>query len=308
MKVFEATKGAFGRHETFALRYGWITKGLLALKADNTVFEQDNAVISLGVGKNMVSSIRYWLLAAQLASFERNGAQVEELADDLMFDPGWDPFLEDDATIWLVHWLIASNAQDATAWFWFFNKFHKTYFSAKELADELDKFATAEVESKFSHVTLKADVNVLLRSYCSLPPSAAQSVDDTLDCPLSNLGLMHLGTDGRYQCAQSTRVHLPVAVVGYAVLEMMNFAGLRSIPIAKLMQSDDGLAAPGAVFKLTEDALLGKVEELIVLYPDVFALRDTAGVHQLYLLENRSTLLTPDAILASHYNKMKVAQ
>lgn len=308
MKSFESTKSAFGRHETFALRYGWITKGLLALKADSTVFEQDSAVISLGVGKNMVSAIRYWMLAAQLAFFERNASRIDELAEALMFDPGWDPFLEDDATIWLVHWLIASNAQDATAWFWFFNKFHKPYYSSKELADELGKFATIEVESKFSAVTLKADISVLLRSYSSLAPSAAKSADDALDCPFSNLGLMHLGADGRYQCVPSARPYLPVAVVGFAVLELMAHAGQRSMPIATLMRSENGLAAPGAVFKLTEDALLGKLEELIVLYPDVFALRDTAGVHQLYLLEQTRMPLTPHGILASHYNTMKVAQ
>jgi hypothetical protein len=308
MKAFEAARSTFGRHETFALRYGWITKGLLALKADSTIFEQDNAVISLGVGKNMVSAIRYWLLAAQLASFEKNAAQVEELAEALMFDPAWDPFLEDDATLWLVHWLIASNAKDATAWFWFFNKFHKTYFSAKELADELDRYVASDVGGKFSHVTLKADVSVLLRSYCSLLPSAAQSADDSLDCPFSNLGLMHVGADGRYQCVPSTRAYLPAAVVGFSVLQLMNARDQRSIPIAKLMHSEDGWAAPGAVFRLTEDALLGKLEELIVLYPDHFALRDTAGIHQLYLLEQKVVALTPNSILASHYDTMKVAQ
>jgi hypothetical protein len=307
MKVFESTKCAFGRHETFALRYGWITKGLLALKADSTAFEQDGAVTTLGVGKNMVSAIRYWLVAAQLAGFDRSGSRVEALAEALMFDPGWDPYLEDDATIWLVHWLIASNAQEATGWFWFFNHFHKSHFTAKDLSDELEKFATAEVESKFSSSTLKSDINVLLRSYAALP-AAELSADDALDCPLSNLGLMHMGGDGRFQCASSARPYLPAAILGFAVLEVMDSAGLRSLPIAKLMRSDGESAAPGAVFRLTEDALLGKLEELMAMYPDTFGLRDTAGVHQLYLLEQRGASLTPLGVLAAHFETMKVTQ
>ena len=57
---------SFGRHESFPLRYGWLTKGLTALLDDSKVFEQEDATVTLGVGKNMVASIRYWLQASQI--------------------------------------------------------------------------------------------------------------------------------------------------------------------------------------------------------------------------------------------------
>ena len=52
----------FGRNETF-LRYGWIAKGLSAYQQDPKIFNEVDAPLKLGVGKNMVSSIKYWLKA-----------------------------------------------------------------------------------------------------------------------------------------------------------------------------------------------------------------------------------------------------
>jgi hypothetical protein len=51
-------KTAFGRHETFALRYGWLTKGYQAAQKDPKIFQSDEATVTLGVGVNMVNSIQ----------------------------------------------------------------------------------------------------------------------------------------------------------------------------------------------------------------------------------------------------------
>ena len=59
---------AFGRHESFPLRFGWITKGLDALADDPKIFTREDATVVLGVGKNMVNSIRYWLQATRVAT------------------------------------------------------------------------------------------------------------------------------------------------------------------------------------------------------------------------------------------------
>jgi hypothetical protein len=63
------------------------------------------------------------------------------------------------------------------------------------------------------------------------------------------------------------------------------------------MRGRTGLPAIGAVFRLTEAALLAKIERLVHDLPDLFALRETAGIHQLYVF-GRSA---PAEILAAHY-------
>lgn len=303
MKSFDRDHTAFGRHETFSLRYGWLTKGIFAVGLDEGVFETDDAVVTLGVGKNMVSSIRYWLQAAQLVRIDRSGIEIEDIGRQLMIQPGWDSFLEDDASLWLLHWLICSNAQDATAFFWFFNSFHKSHFNLKELGDELLRFAQAEVGGRFSVGTLKSDISVLTRSYSAIQPSDNHRSDDALDCPFSDLGLVHQSNDGRFVSQSSARPGLPPAIIGFAVMQIFNQTGKKSIPVADLMRSDGAIAAPGSVFRLTEDALLEKLEQLARLQPGLIELRETAGIHQLYLLTPETSVIDPTLFLRGHYIK-----
>ena len=155
---FEEKKTRFGGHETFALRYSWLTKGYQEFLKNPSVFSDENATVTLGVGVNMVHSIKFWLQACQIikASPKDFTLSTTEIGR-LVFDEkdGYDPYLEDEATIWLIHWLIASNPQIATAFFWFFNNFHKQEFSQDEATTSLTDFVTQNISRKISKNTLK---------------------------------------------------------------------------------------------------------------------------------------------------------
>jgi hypothetical protein len=56
----------FARHETFHPRFGWLKKGFDRASEDSEVFLREDAPVQLGVGKNMVRSIRYWCVAFKL--------------------------------------------------------------------------------------------------------------------------------------------------------------------------------------------------------------------------------------------------
>ena len=60
------TNPSFSGHQTFPFRYTWLKKGVDAVTEDPTVFSSKNASVTLGVGKNMVSSIRHWCNVARL--------------------------------------------------------------------------------------------------------------------------------------------------------------------------------------------------------------------------------------------------
>lgn len=49
---------SFSGHETFTLRHGWLTKAVDAIETNDGAFNSDDALVELGVGKNMVRSIR----------------------------------------------------------------------------------------------------------------------------------------------------------------------------------------------------------------------------------------------------------
>ena len=57
--AFEAVPRFAGR-ETFTLRYGWLKKAVDATRERQDIFLQDDALVTLAVGKNMVRSIRHW--------------------------------------------------------------------------------------------------------------------------------------------------------------------------------------------------------------------------------------------------------
>ena len=138
----ELTSYSFSGHETFPFRYPWLKKGFDAVREDPTVFQRDDAITTLGVGKNMVRSIRHWCLAAGLIEEAREEGErftgtlkATEFGEWIFDDEkGLDPYLEDPATLWLLHWQIASNPRRATTWFWTFSYFNEPEFTVDQLS------------------------------------------------------------------------------------------------------------------------------------------------------------------------------
>ena len=274
---------AFGRHESFPLRFGWIIKGLEALAKDPKIFTRDDATVVLGVGKNMVASIRYWLQATRVARRDprSNTLRPTQLAEIIFGDHG-DPYLEDEGTIWLLHWLLATNPQDATAIYWFFNYFHKPSFTSVEVATALTDFARRELASKTSATTLKGDAQVVLRMYSRTVANARLTVEDALDSPLAMLDLQERVDSRSWRAIPMNRNEIPLAVFAFVIAQLFEHGEVRQLAIADLMYSDADHCAPGAVFRMTEDGLIEKLEDLCKAYPRALQLNRTAGVFQLY--------------------------
>lgn len=297
---FNPLKVAFGRHETFGLRYGWLPKGFQAFLENPNIFLADEATVRLGVGKNMVNSIRYWLQASRIIKRSNDGLQTTQLGIDLFSEDGWDPYLEDEATIWLIHWLIATNAEMATATYWFFNRFHKPEFTTLEVTSALLDFAKEKITAKTSETTIKNDIALVLRMYVPSVGTTRTPLEEALDSPLSLLHLVsRLPGNKMYQSKPDIHERLPLGIFGFAVSEIFNSRKSNMIPIEELMYSSDEYPALGSVFRLTENTLITKLEKLINYIPGLFELRETAGIHQLYKLED----VQPTKFLKKHYGR-----
>ena len=98
-------KYKYSGHGTFPCRYTWLPKAVIALKDKPSLFSDvDEAMVELGVGKQMVRAIRFWVEAAKIAEKnEKNDFKVTTLGDKVMGKGGFDPFLEDSQTLWLIH-------------------------------------------------------------------------------------------------------------------------------------------------------------------------------------------------------------
>ena len=72
----------FSGHETFALRYGWLNKSYNSL--DYKEKNEENLVVDLGVGKNMVNSIKYWTEISGLQPLKVNDQKKRYISEALL--------------------------------------------------------------------------------------------------------------------------------------------------------------------------------------------------------------------------------
>ncbi len=292
---FTRDKTAFGRHETFPLRYGWLTKGYQSLLKDPHRFEQpEHAMVTLGVGRNMVNAIQYWLEATGVAL--QNGQKITptELGNILLGEQG-DGYLEDEATLWIIHWLLASNPDRATGLYWFFNLYPAQQFQSEDILKGLSAWVEHEAGLKRSASTLKSDISMLLRAYA---PEKKRS-DDHLDSPLAALRLIEPAGGRGFNSPRSLRPYLPPIALHFAIAQRLAADAQRvALPIRSLLYSEEGWPAPGAVFRLSEEGLMRLLNILVEQNPSQYELRDTAGLHQLYRLDQT---LDPLTILRRYY-------
>lgn len=183
-------------HEKFSLREGWITKGIRGVQNNPKVFTGNEGPDILGVGSNMVKSIRYWMQSFGL--IEENPKEGAKLSDIGKLICDYDLYLEDYFSLWIMHSQIAKNDDRATVWYLFFNKCSAEEFVKEELFDVLKKelIVYAGTDS-FPDGSLKDDIDVLLNMY------SKNNVDDDPEdknrSPLATLGLIKKEKDMYYK-------------------------------------------------------------------------------------------------------------
>ena len=121
----------FRAHDTFFIRKGWLSKGMkyVQKKPDVFVAKDENPMDVLGIGANMVKALRYWLQAVGLTEEPSSGKRVQtftSLGNSVFTN---DRYIEELGTLYLLHYRLSSNKDEATAWYFFFNEFNMTEFS-----------------------------------------------------------------------------------------------------------------------------------------------------------------------------------
>lgn len=269
--------------------------------ADGNVFLRDDAITILGVGKNMVRSIRHWCLTAGVleenAAKEGGVLRVSELGKLLLANDGLDPYLEDPATLWLLHWQIASNRARATTWFWIFSHFHEPEFTREALTSALFRWTQTLSGKKVAFSSLKRDVEVFLRTYVASRHHRGKIAEDSMDCPLTELGLIAQPGDGQsFHFRRGAQRSLPDRILLYAVLSFWKSCAPASKTFA-LHDLSRQPGSPGRLFKIDESSLVERLESVERQTHGALVYDETAGLRQLY----RRQQLEPEAALAEAY-------
>ena len=283
----EKINASFSGHETFPFRYTWLKKGVDAVRENPTIFADDSATITLGVGKNMVRSICYWCQTTRLIEFDgvdlnhRRRFVSTDHGDKIFADDGLDPYLEDAATLWLIHWWLATNDSQATTWFWAFNIFGQNEFSKDTFISELINWVEKSTRNRISENSIKRDVDCFLRTYILSRLTKTTIMEDTFDCPLVELGLISNSSDGNiYQFHRGPKPSLPIEIFAAALSEFWEpLSGKNTLTFADIAYSEK---SPGRTFQLDEDALVEYLDRLENLTDGAFRYDETAGVKQVY--------------------------
>ena len=193
-----ATAG-FGRHTR-----SW--------RQDSGIFSQVDAPVQIGVGKNMVQAIRFWGLAAKLIEKDRTISRLGALPT--LFPPhlghrlfgvsGWDRYMEDPGTLWLLHWLLLAPRSLLPVWWLAFNEFDAVEFTDDDLeaAIALQLHDRRKLGDPHTQARSRKDVSALLRTYAPAEQSGRTGVEDLLDCPLRELNLIRT-----LICYESVPIH-----------------------------------------------------------------------------------------------------
>ena len=279
MRLSEVCVDKFARHETFHPRYGWVKKSVDGATLPGDRFHDERAVVLLGVGKNMVKSIKFWGLAYKVLGIGiepgRDGLGPSAIGHAVFGSDGWDPFSELPGTHWLLHWLLLSPRSEVPAWWIAFNEFPGIEFTEPQMS----QFIVDQTHGyKVNASSIHKDVSCLLRMYVE-GSHARSTFDDLIDCPSRDLGLIIATPEpGVYRFAIGDRPTLPPSILAFACLDFAAKSGDSSTIALTRLSSEAG--SPGKVFKLTESALHTALVSACEMHQEI-SLQNSSGAPQL---------------------------
>jgi len=306
MRLATACEAVYARHETFHPRYGWVKKAYDTAAKDPNIFRQDDAVVELGVGKNMVRSIRHWGLAFRVLARgttgranQKSSAMPSAIGRTMFSDEGWDPYCELPSTLWLLHWWLFAPPSIMPVWWLAFNEFTAIEFTA----EQLEQFVMERTrDSGIPHVSaVKKDVSCMLRMYVSGHVTRA-TFDDAIDCPFRSLSLIRSSeaVKGAYRFLLGVKPTLPPAIAAFACLDFLarNESTAQTITVSRLATE---AGAPGRIFKLPETALSVLLEQAAAEYSAIEVTSST-GVPQLAFEGDVADVAS--SLLRDHYEQL----
>jgi len=302
----------FSGHETFPCRYAWLPKAVSAIKDNPELFaDEKKAMVELGLGKNMVRATRFWVQVAGLAALEeRGGYVVTPLGRQILGHHGYDRYLEDVQTLWLLHWQLSSHVeQPLFAWDFLLNRWpHPELSKSAALQAFRSEANKMERDRELSDVTLEQHFDTFLHTYVPTRSRKGEIMEDNLDCPLVELRLIeHVGerrVDGSgrlepvYAFRREAKAEISAELFIYCVED---FWKRRRAAEKTLTFRDVAIApgSPGQLFKLPEADVRDRLEQIRRDSKGAYEYLESATLQQL----SRTRAASSGELLAAIYGK-----
>lgn len=274
----------FSGHETFHCKEQWLLKGvqLLQKQTDKSFINSDNAIYELGVGNNMVRSIQYWLRSFSLINDDNEFTNYSEY---IFLDKGYDPYLENSSTLYILQYLLLSNKY-ASIYSLIFSEYFKDKSNLEFSEVQIIKFCKRILAEnqivRISEKTIKADFKVFIRTYVT-PIKNIKTIEDDFSTPL--IGLKLISDTGKkndlnqpiYKINKQLRKDLSEYTLAFCILDY--FDGQQAIDFV------DILSTIGTFLCLNNEGL-EEILDRLCRNNNNFIYKSDAGVNQLQVKRN----------------------
>lgn len=278
---------SFSGHESFPCKSMWLKKGYDYLVNDN-MFTDPDAVVKLGVGKNMVQSIRFWLKAFGLSKDD----EVTDIAKYLFDDKnGKDPYAEDNFTLWILHYLLVMTNFSSIYHLVFIDlQREKKEFDKKQLLSFIKrKCNVPEQKNVFNENTVNKDIRVFLQNYLS--PTNPKTNEEYANL-LLELGLLR-GNEGKYSFNEISMGQINPLIILFA---LVHIAGEdKTISFDKLQELS-------LVFCIPISSFLIIVRSLSEKYSKEINYTDNSGIRNVQFLKKINIF----EVLNRYYNNDEI--
>lgn len=308
-------KAKFSGHETFSLRYGWLKKATDFVASGNILQTSDeartrDAVVELGIGKNMVNSIRYWAEASGVIKSDQTAKDgltqtVSDEASSLFGineNNNWDQYLESPGGIWLIHFWLNFNDSVLTSYRYFFNYANAQVFEKNALINMcLQDGKRMTQDDGLNERTIKKDIDCFLNTYTRKRLKSAKAFnEDMFTSPLTELGLVSEESNGVYASLLGEREGLPIEVFLYSLLRFANLeledSKASSIDFESLLSKP---LSPGRIFRLSESGLSRKLDDVQEYTNGKLKWVDSLGLRQVQM--DQTLLSEPTNLLKKYF-------
>lgn len=277
-------------HEKFPLREGWLNKGLSAIPENPDLFLRKDATDILGIGSNMVKSLRYWMRALGLTEDNSTkGTQLSKIGKKIL---EYDQYLEDSFSLWIMHSFIAKNMSDATVWYMYFNHCDADDLEKEQIEKIIFREVTKFVKGQtFSPKSLCNDVDVLLNMY-SRDKKAFDPEDKSIS-PFVQLGLVR-NIEGKYAKAHPDKRVFDEYVVLFELAFLLE--DKESISIEDAILGENGLYRIYNLSSVMANEYLDRLDTLGYIRVD-----RTAGLDMIY----PTSIINAEEVVEIYYKKKK---
>lgn len=257
----------FRGHETFFIRKGWIRKGIKNVKIDPYVFmgKSSSSIDTLGMGSNMVKALRYWLQALGITFENTSGKRKQTLTKLGEIICKYDPYIEEKGTLWLLHYNLATNKEEVTAWYFFFNLFKNSEFTREDFLIKIKEFLRENSQREVSERSLEDDYNCILNTYISRFKMKNGKIEpeNNIDCPLGELNLLDISNkkDKIYKKSLTKEIDIHPLII-LSVIISKKIEGEKEIRISSLQNNEGNVCKVFNLDIITLLNILYKLEKM----------------------------------------------